>query len=320
MVLAALLSAVLAVALGLFAADRYATRSGPESVARGFFQALADGDAPAALAFAADPPRGPWLTGVVLRQQLLVAPLTDISILRTTRLGATTAVRIDYRLHYASGTRSVSDTVQLVRRGSSWRLSRVAGTVRVTAGSPGADRLRLAGRRLPAAPVTLFPGALPLAADPPALQVLVTGDTSAGDQGAGDQPVVRLTGTPLVARARVSISPALRSQVEQAVDRLLAGCLAARSNDPLCPVPGSGRPIPGTLHGSAPSIGTASPAITLERGSSGLVRVRARLQVQGSWKAWDFENQVVPRRGTATVDVTARLALSRPTEAFWSPS
>lgn len=313
--LAALLSAVLAGALGLTAVNRHAARSSPESVARSYFQALADGDAPAALALAANPPRGPWLTSVVLRQQLRLAPLADISVRQANRLGSKATVEVRYRLLFGSGARSVIDTARLTRRGSSWWMSRVASQVRVTAASPGADRVRLAGRKLPAATVTLFPGALPLAANPPGLQVRDAGSTS----GAGDQLMVRLADTQLLAKVAVSMSAALRAQLEQAVDRLLAGCLQSGSNDPLCPVPDSDRPVPGSLHGSAPPISAVKPRIALAS-DPGVVSVRAKVAVQGSWKVWDFENQAVQRRGKASVEVSAQIALDRPAVARWDPS
>jgi len=314
--LAALLSAVLAAGLGLAANDRYAARSNPESVARAFFLALADGNAPAALAVADAPPRGQFLTSVVLRQQLQVARFADISVLRATRLGARATVEVRYQLLFGSGARSVSDTASLVRRGSSWRMSQVAGTVRFSAGSPAAGRVRLAGRALPAAAVTLFPGALPLAAGPAALQVLVR--TSAG--GAENQPVIRLADTRLTAQARVALTPRLREQAERATQTLLAGCLAPASKDPLCPVPVSVRPVPGSLHGTVPVIAAVSPRIELEQVGSGLISVRAQVSVQGSWQAWDFENQVVPRRGTVTVVLDAGVFVDQPTRAFWRPS
>ena len=277
---------------------------------------LADGDAPAALAYAADPPRGQWLTSVVLAQQLRLAPLTDISVLPARRLGSTATIEVRYRLQFHSGSRSVTDTARLIRRGSSWWMSRVASTVRVAGGSPGADRLRLGGRKLPAAAVALFPGALPVTADPPGLRVFDVGPAS----GADDQPTVRLADTQLLTRLGVSMSAALRGQVEQAVDRLLAGCLEAGSNDPLCPVPGSGRPVPGSLRGSAPPIAAVKPRIGLAPAQPGVINVRAEVPVQGSWKVWDFENQVVQRRGRVTVVLNARIGLDRPTEAFWDPS
>jgi|GEM_PF-2864862 len=311
LVLAAVLSAALATGLGLTVAHRYAARSGPESVVRAFFSALAGGDAPAALALAENPPRGPWLTSAVLRRQLQAAAITGITVLASTRRDATATVRVRYELHYPDGAQQVSDTVRLVRHGSSWRLGRVAGQVRVTAAPAELGRLRLAGRRLPAAAVTLFPGALPLAADPPALRAVTV---------SGDRPVVRLADPSLAARARLTIPPALRAQAEQALDRLLARCLAAGSRDPLCPLPGTGRPIPGTLHGTARPIVGGSARIVLQRGGSGLLSIRARLTVRGSWQAWDYQNQVVTRRGDATVDLIARVASSQPAQAFWGSS
>jgi subtilisin family serine protease len=101
-VLAALLSAALATGFGLTAAHRFAARAGPESVARDFFQALAGGDAPAALALSDDPPDSPWLTSVVLGQQLRVAAITGISVLDSSRLDTTATVRVRYQLRYSA--------------------------------------------------------------------------------------------------------------------------------------------------------------------------------------------------------------------------
>jgi hypothetical protein len=314
--LAAVLSAVLAAGLGLAAYHRYTERSNPESVVRAYFHALADGDAPAALAFADAPPHGQYLTSVVLRQQLQVARFAEISVLRATRSGATATVEVRYRLLFDSGARSMSDTATLVRRGSFWRMSQVAGTVSVVAGSPAADRVRLAGRKLSAAAVTLFPGALPLTADPAALRVLVRPRTG----GADEQPMIRLADSRLAVQARVFLSQGLREQAQRATQTLLAGCLAATSKDPLCPLPSSARPVPGSLHGSAPAIATVHPRIELEQTVSGVISVRARVPVQGNWRVWDFENQVVPQRGPVTVTLSARVFVDRPTQAFWYPS
>jgi hypothetical protein len=210
----------------------------------------------------------------------------------------------------------VSDTARLVRRGSVWRMSGVAGMVSVSAGSPVAGRVRLAGRKLPAAAVLLFPGALPLAADPPALQVLVRTSTDP----AADRPVIRLANPHLVVQARVSLSPELSKQAERAAQTFLAGCLAPASKDPLCPVPDSGRTVPGSLHGSAPPIATVNPRIELEQAATGVIDVRAGVTVQGSWLAWDFENQVVRRSGDTTVVLAVQVFLDRPTRAVWNPA
>jgi hypothetical protein len=314
--LAALLSAALAAGLGVAAAHRYQARSSPESVARDYFQALADGDAPAALAFADAPPHGEFLTSVVLQQQLQVARWADISVQRATTSGAAATVEVHYRLLFGAGARSVSDTARLVRRGSVWRMSRVAGTVSLSAGSPVAGRVRLAGQKLPTAAVLLFPGALPLAADPPALQVLARAPASGG----GDQPIIRLADPHLAVKAQVSLSPQLRAQVERDTQTLLTGCLARASHDPLCPVPDSGRTVPGSLHGSAPSIASVNPRVELDQTASGVIDLRAAVPVDGSWQVWDFENQVVARNGTATVVLDAQVFLDRPTRAFWNPS
>jgi hypothetical protein len=223
---------------------------------------------------------------------------------------------VRYRLLFGSGARSVSDTARLVRRGSVWRLSRVAGAASVSAGSSAAGRVRLAGQKLSAAAVTLFPGALPLAADPPSLQVLARAPAG----GAAERPMIRLADPHLVVHAQVSLSPELRKQAQRATQTLLAGCLAPASKDLLCPVPNTGRPVPGSLHGSGPAIADFDPRIALEQSAYGVIDVRAEVPVKGSWLAWDFENQVIRRRGSVNVLLDARVFLDRPTQAFWSPS
>ncbi len=303
LVLAAVLAALLAGGLGLSAASRYTAEHSPGSVARGYFQALAAGDAPAALAFAADAPHGPFLTGVVLRRQLQVAALSDIAVLRTLDYGSAASVDVRYQLRFAGGARTVTDRAELVRRGSSWRLSRVASTVSISAGSA---RVSFAGRPLPAGSVTLFPGALPLAADSQGLRM-------------NDQPLLRLADLHLLADAGVALTASARQQIERAIDRSLAGCLAAGSSDPLCPLPDvTGRPIPGSLRGTAGSkLADSRPRIDLQRADAGLISIEADVPVRGSWQIWDFENQVVARHGPTTVVVRAEVALDRPTAVFW---
>jgi len=58
----------------------------------------------------------------------------------------------------------------------------------------------------------------------------------------------------------------------------------------------------------------------LAQAGSGVLNVRARVVVRGSWQVWDFENQVVQRRGEVTVALSAQVAPDRPAVAFWSRS
>ncbi len=304
--LVAALAAVAALVLGVLAADRYAAERSPASVVRGYFQALAAGDAPLALAFADTPPRGPLLTSTVLGQQLQAAALDDLAVLNTVRLGATATVAVRYRLRFANGDRTVTDQADLVRRGSSWRLSRVAAPVRILT---DAQLVTFAGGPAPSGAALLFPGALPLA---PAAGLQVD-----------NQPALRLADTHLVSFAHYSITPRAQQQAMLAVNQLLAGCLAPAAADPLCPLPGDCRSVPGSLHGTAAeSIAGSAPRIMLAPTTAAppTIRVRARVPVRGSWECWDFENQVIRRHGQVTIEVRAELALDRPSTAFWDRS
>lgn len=132
--------------------------------------------------------------------------------------------------------------------------------------------------------------------------------------------MIRLADTRLAVQARIALSPQLRRQAERATQTLLAGCLAPASKDPLCPLPGLNRPVPGSLHGTAPALATVDPRIELEPAATGVISVQARVVVQGSWQVWDFENQVVQRRGPVPVLLSAQVFLDRPTQAYWDPS
>src|SRR6185503_10549670 len=152
------------------------------------------------------------------------------------------------------------DTVPVIRDGSSWRLGRVAVPTQVAVTSPGADRLTLAGGRLPRGPVLLFPGAVPLGSDNPAVQV-------------DGRPAVRLgPADRQTSEVSVSLTTAAKDELRRSLGTALAGCLA----------------------------GTALPSsqpLQLSLGIGGVVQLAGTVTVRGSWQVWDFNNQPVRRTG-----------------------
>jgi len=292
---------VAALALGVLAVARYRSEHSPQTLVRRYFAALAGGDAAAALGLAAEPPRGPYLTDVVLRQQLRVARPYGLRIDGTALHGDTGTVRVRYRLAFADGARTVADTVPVVRHGSSWRLARVATAVTVAVPVAGADRLTFVGGPLPRAAVVVFPGALPLGTDSAAV-------------GVGADPVARLAGD----RQSVAVEPVVTAAAERtlhrALDRALARCLAGPS-EPSCPVGGDTRPVPGSLRGTV--LPGSWPA-TVELRDGGRVTLTGRVVVRGHWQDWNFDNQPVAASGDTTVELRALASVADPGTVVWT--
>src|ERR1700753_1320051 len=98
----AVLIAVGALAGGaVIASPGYSATAGPDGAVRGYFDALARSDAPAALAFGGLPP-GPrdMLTSQVLAEQQQIAPLRNVQIHDVRQDGSQATVRYSYRLGF----------------------------------------------------------------------------------------------------------------------------------------------------------------------------------------------------------------------------
>ncbi|MDQ1690281.1 MAG: hypothetical protein QOD87_389 [Pseudonocardiales bacterium] len=311
LIVAAALALIIGFGLAAAGYAEFVNSHSPRAVAERYFAAISKGDAAGALAFAESPPTGPaaqYLTKEVLAQQLSAARLSGFSVTDTSTSGSKATVSVRYSLGFASGTQAVTDKLSLIKHGSSWRLTRVAGTISARAGAPGADRVTFAGRPLPTGPVQLFPGALPLATD--TSSVIVAG-----------QPAVKLSDSP----GSVSIEPQLSAQskkaVEDALDAALTKCLAATSTDPLCPMVSGGRPVPGSLHGTLiKKVADSGAAVGLDRDDKGLISVSVDASIDATWKVWDFNNQQVSRKESTTVSVKALSSVDDPQAISWSAS
>lgn len=302
---AAVVALVAALVLGSATVHRLNQSRTPEAVVAAYFDALSTGDAPAALALAADAPSDPMLTSTVLRQQLRIAPLSQVRTGVVRRSGAQATVQVSYRLDFADGATSVLDEAKLVRHGNSWRLATVAGAITLSPETTGTQRLTLAGRPLPHNKVVLFPGAAPVLADSTA--ITVTGDPAVTLRDSGSYPDLE-----------VAVSNSARQQISAAVDKMLASCLRGTPADPLCPSPDTVRPVPASLRGVATKkVAAAHPQVYLDADGSGIIDLDAEVPVRGSWQVWNFENQAVTRRGSTTVELSAQVAVDRLGTVYW---
>jgi hypothetical protein len=308
-----LLCLALAVLCALQAWDDYSRDGSPGGVAARYFTDLSDGDAAGALELAATmPPVGQqrYLTADVLRQELQVARMSGVSAHTVRRTNNSAEVAVSYTLDFGGATPgeiATVDRVQLVRLASSWRIQTVAVPVSIEAGPTGADRLTLAGQPLPSGPVTLFPGAVPLL-------------TSSTAVALSSKPAVTLSGGPQSVTAAARLTPDATTTVRTALRDALSRCMSATDNDPHCPVPSTGRPVPGSLRASVPStVADAAGDISLSA-SGGLIEIDATVKLRGSWRAWDFNNVEQPMTGTVNVAVHAASSVDDLRTVYWSGS
>jgi hypothetical protein len=299
------LSAVVALATGNMAWSQWAGSNSPGAVVKRYFHAVSAGDAPTALAFADQGPTGAYLTSDVLKQQLKIAKLTDVKVRHTSKTGSTATVEVEYRLAFAGNPQTVTDEIALVKHGSSWRLSRVSTAITFAQVRLGSDRIVLAGRPVQSTTINLLPGAVPVATDTPAVEVL-------------GHPEVHLEAASDIVQLAVDVSGSRKKQAAEAVDAAIAKCLDATSSDPLCPQPDVKRPVPGSLKGKATKkLADGGVTVQLASDGQGLLDVSGDVAIDGSWKTWNFDNQAVPGQGPITVHVKAKAALDDPATIYW---
>lgn len=299
--IAAVLCAVLAVSLGSAVVVQLRNDRAPQATVKHYFAALARGDAPAALALSATPSRGEYLTSTVLKQQLAIAKFADVVIGGTAVHGTKATTQVSYQLTFSSGTQKIVDAVDLIKQGSNWRLSRAATLINMTGSPSTAARLSFAGRPLPSERVLVFPGALPLATDNPAVQPV-------------GQPLIRFIDDNQLDTLSVMLSAAASKTLSESLANAVTSCLTGASESLYCPVPNATRPIPGSLRGTR-QVGPIDVAVSLSE--SGVIGLTATITVTGSWKTWDFNNQAIAHTGQTKVAVRAQASISDLNTIYW---
>jgi len=290
---------------GQKAVAQYLDSHTPSSAVLRYFEALQSGDAAAALALSTPMADTPYLTNTVLRQQLKVAALADVTASTTSQTSTTAVVAIKYHLQFRDGTEVVDDRAQMIKQGTTWRILNGAGAVHVDAIGFGADRVALAGRPLVDQTAVFFPGALPLSTDTPLVVI-------------PKHPHVTLRRDRTTVLVAPTLSDSAKRTVAEAVDKALAQCLTSANPDPHCPLPYTGRVVPGTLKGkAAPSFASAGASIDLASDGKGLISFGGVTEVTGTWKAWDFNNQVVTQSGKLGLPVQARASIDDLTTIRW---
>jgi hypothetical protein len=295
----AVLAALAALATGaLITASAYVSESEPETAAVAYFHALGRGDAAGALGLGNLPP-GPrtYLTREVLHAALSVARISDVRVLSVTRHGRTAKVTLEYHL----GSAQVSDAVPLVRHGRGWRLTRTAVPVHLQV-IKGADRMTIAGARVPNTTVLLFPGALPVTFDTPNLDL-------------GKLQVVHLDGAAVPQKIQPVVSPAGKQRVDAAARAAVQACVSGKTSHG-CPRPARQGVVPGSVRGRV--VGNVDLQIAAAPGARGLLKITGPVKVEGSYQQLDFNNQPVRRTGSITLMVSAQCYATSPAKIAWA--
>jgi hypothetical protein len=267
----------------------YAKTAGVDGAVRGYFAALARGDAADALAFG-DIPAGPHtlLTATVLAEQQRIAPLRNVALTSVQRSRNTAAVGVTYTLVFASRSVAVSGILRLHRGSSGWRLDRVAVPTELDL-STARERQSIVGAGIPSGRTLMFPGAVPVRLDTPYLQL------------DPDQDYVGLD--PLGQTSiDIEVSPAGRSAALAAVRTNLRRCLAGPA-DPTCPLPDE-RYVPGSVRGTL-SGDLHDVSVELASDPVGTLRVFGRATVSGAYERLDFRNRRIAGRGRVELAVNA---------------
>jgi hypothetical protein len=128
--------------------------SRPSDPVAAYLEALAAGDATAALSYAADPaPTGPLLTDKVLAESMKRTPLTEIDVPVVENQNAN-SVSATYKL----GKSNVSETFDVVKVADRWKLSRAVKDLDIAFLIDGPVPVRINGVKVTEESVAVLPG------------------------------------------------------------------------------------------------------------------------------------------------------------------
>jgi hypothetical protein len=281
----------------------YFTSTGPGRVVRNYFAALSRGDARAALGYGVlpDGPRE-LLTGPVLRAQQQVGRISPVSVIAVNQDHETATVSVHYAITFASDTTVVGDHVTVIKHGRTWRLAQTAVSVDLTL-KTAQHRASVAGAVVPAGRLLVFPGAVPIAFDAPALQ-LAAGRIVRFDQS--KRPALE-----------VAVTSVGQQMVSDAVAAAVRNCLGSADPDPLCPMPTGGRAVPGTVRGAVDDE-IPDLTVTVASDADGRIEVTGQVPVTGSYAQLTFDNQRAAKQvNRYPLAIRAHASALTPNEIVW---
>jgi hypothetical protein len=238
---------------------------------QGYLDALAQGDADTALAYAAVAPDDTsLLTRDVLAASLLRAPISDIRVAKGTGSGTTDTIDASYKV----GNRVVDASFPVVKAGADWRLAEVASAVDLSSVSPNLLALTLNGVPLAGTSLSLFPGSY-----------LVAANDSRYTVSKGSFLVESPADPPQTSSMRLKLSTAGIAKVRSAAQKKFTSCLRARSLAPKgCGfgsyLPGNNKPRNSSIRWTVVKNGGAMRKLTPTADAANPAVVRDSVNVQ----------------------------------------
>jgi hypothetical protein len=164
-------------------------------------------------------------------------------------------------------------------------------------------RASVAGAVVPAGRLLVFPGAVPIAFDAPALQ-LAAGRIVRFDQSKRPALVVAVTSVG-------------QQMVSDAVAAAVRNCLGSADPDPLCPMPTGGRAVPGTVRGAVDDE-IPDLTVTVASDADGRIEVTGQVPVTGSYAQLTFDNQRAAKQvNRYPLAIRAHASALTPNEIVW---
>jgi hypothetical protein len=188
----------------------------------GYLTALASADADAAIAYSAEPlTKGGTLTDSVLAQSNKRAPLRDINV---PAVDDENAVTVDAT--YKLGNKSVSESFDVIKSGSDWKLQRVVADLNLGGARYKGVPLFMNGAKVSRNVVSVFPGSY----------TLTTGRKSVSYGSKSTLLVRGPSDLPSTSGIQLSLTKSGTKSVKNAAERSYSKCLKQKSVAPKgCP-------------------------------------------------------------------------------------
>lgn len=275
---------VLVGGLGYLASGVDVGGGSPSSTVTAYLQALARGDASAALSAGTEPKDRALLSGEVLREQQKLAPISQIRVLGTRTGDYGAVVHVGYRI----GSQEIDDHLNVIHADGDWRLASVAVDVEITGGT-ALPAVTVFGRTVSTTrDVFVFPGAIRLGSSDPNFGVTPTTAIFTSP----DIPALLTLGS--------SLTPAGEHSGTAAIIASLRTCEQARSLTPAhCPQHAA-RPAGAVTNSWRWSItGVEAAAFTQDERSPRQFAARGTI-------VWRLSYQTVAKRKRVTRALTVR--------------
>ncbi|CAJ1584135.1 hypothetical protein [[Mycobacterium] wendilense] len=297
---AVLLIAVIVAVIALAGGGEDGKSGTAGDVVKGYLEALARGDAEAALSYSdGQPGSKEFLTDEILKKQIEKAPITNIKILNDDSATAYSMGTVHVAVNF--GDQVSDETLMLKRSGKEWKLQMAAAKVEkppVNTQDKSLSNVTLFGKPLPTSAFYVFPGWLDIGTTNPNLSV--TSEPLLLNGLSGYSSVFNL-------RIEVGVSDAGRKAAEKAVRDAIIKCTRSSAlKPPSCP---NGVNEPGAIDGSASWGQPEIPALDLNHFNT--YEMRYRFSLASVEFPVSIDTRSGPKSGTVSPFVSGSVDMSQ---------